>query len=161
MKKIISLALCLCMIFTMAVVSFAADETVMIVSYKTMKGEFADEYSVFHTGWTDAIKKSMDGNYKDVTVTLQKDWLSAWDGQFTPDFRNKEGFNWDAINFPSGSNITLDLNGHKLTDSLPLGNITAKLCASTKAQTLLSKTEPSPVVSAATVPAVSICTAVT
>ena len=118
MKKLISFVLCLCMIFTMAAVSFAADETVMIVSYKTMKGTFSDEYSVFHTGWTDAIKKSTDGNYKQVTVTLQKDWLSAWDGQFTPDFRNKEGFNWDAINFPSGCFITLDLNGHKIDRQL-------------------------------------------
>ena len=117
MKKLISFVLCLCMIFTLAVVSFAANETVMVVSYDSFKGSFVEEYSVFHEGWTAAIQKSMDGNYKNVTVTLKKDWLSE-DGQFTPDFRNKDGFDYDAINFPGGSHITLDLNGFKIDRQL-------------------------------------------
>lgn len=118
MKKIISFVLCLCMIFTMSVITFAEDKTVMVVTYGKNGVGYTEEYSVFHEGWTAAIQKSKDGNYKNVTVTLQSDWLSAWDGQFTPDVNNKDGFDWDAINFPSTCHITLDLNGFKIDRQL-------------------------------------------
>lgn len=118
MKKIISFVLCLCMMLTLSVSVFAADNDVMVVTYSTANGSFEDRYSVFHDGWTAAIKKSVDGNYSNVTVTLLTDWLSDDDGQFTPDFFNKDGFNWDAIDFPESCTITLDLGGYKIDRKL-------------------------------------------
>lgn len=120
MKKIIGLIICLCILFTGAVSIevFAADQVVMTVEYVKDGEVITDEWTVFYEGWTDAIQKSMSKDHYSVKVTLMADWYSDDDGQFTPDFFNDDGFNWDAIDFPKGCNILLDLNGHKIDRKL-------------------------------------------
>lgn len=127
MKKLLILILSLCTILALGVPAFAEETTaevneetvVLNVTYKQDGKDYSDDWTVFHKGWTDAIKKSMKPDlYSDVTVTLLADWLSDNGGQFTPDFWNDDGFNWDAIEFPEGCSITLDLNGFKIDRKL-------------------------------------------
>lgn len=119
MKKTIALMLAFFLVMIFPAEAFAGEKVWMKVSYYDSNGNFhEDKWNVNHKGWTDAVEKSMDKNFSDVTVTLMENWYSDIDGQFTPDWINGVGFNWDAIYFPSGCNITVDLNGYCINRNL-------------------------------------------
>lgn len=116
MKKIISLILCVCLVFALGATSFA-DDTAISVSYERKGKTVTDNYSSHKKGWTAAIEHATDKNYKNVSVTLEKDWVAV-DGEFDSSFFNDTGFDWDAIHFPGGTEITVDLNGHTIDRGL-------------------------------------------
>lgn len=119
MKKVFAFIMALFLIPIFSPEVFAAEEVWMTVSYYDSEGTFhEDDWNVNHKGWSDAVEKSTDKNYSKVTVTLHDNWYSDIDGQFTPDFINGTGFNWDAIYFPGNCNITVDLNGYSINRDL-------------------------------------------
>ena len=73
------------------------------------------EFSSFEDGWNHAMETAKTG--KEVYVTLLTDWI-ATDGQFTDDFINGAGFDYDAIYFAPGVKITLDLGGFTIDRGL-------------------------------------------
>jgi hypothetical protein len=111
------------------VTSFAADEpaadTVLRVNGIKENGDIAkvEDYKVFDDGWNAAMNlatsrsKMREQGFIRVEVVLYKDW-TATDGEFTDEWDNGPGFNWDAIYFKDDVRITLDLNGHTVDRGL-------------------------------------------
>ena len=71
----------------------------------------------FEYGWNLAIEAALTGEYDRVVVDLYGDW-NAVDGEFTDDFNNGAGFNWDAIYIPQDVRITLNMNGYTIDRGL-------------------------------------------
>ena len=116
MKKILILVLTLlAMTMLFSFPAFAGEsDAVLKVQYDSETKEF----SVFDDGWNFAMETAKTG--KEVTVTLLKDWI-AEDGQFTDEFINGAGFDYDAIYFADDVKMTLDLNGHTIDRGLTGG----------------------------------------
>ena len=116
MKKILILVLTLlAMAMLLSIPAFAGEsDAVLKVQYDAETKEF----SVFDDGWNFAMETAKTG--KEVTVTLLKDWI-AEDGQFTDEFINGAGFDYDAIYFAKDVKMTLDLNGHTIDRGLTGG----------------------------------------
>jgi hypothetical protein len=74
-------------------------------------------YRFFEYGWNLAIEAAKTNTYERVIVDLYGDW-NAVDGQFTDEFSNGAGFNWDAIYIPSDVKITINMNGHTINRGL-------------------------------------------
>lgn len=74
-------------------------------------------------GWNQAMdladnKKEMSKkDYLYIVVDLYDDWV-AKDGEFTGDFINGAGFNWDAIYIPDNARVILNMNGHTIDRGL-------------------------------------------
>lgn len=130
MKKLFVLILTLCLMATVfCVTSFAADEpaadTVLRVNGIKENGDIAkvEDYKVFDDGWNAAMdlatsrSKMREKGFIRVEVVLYKDWI-ADNGEFTDEWDNGPGFNWDAIYFKDDVRITLDLNGHTVDRGL-------------------------------------------
>ena len=108
---------------------FAADApasgVVLRVSATTKDGSavVVKDYTSFEDGWNAAMElaanpKELNKNgYARVIVDLYSDW-NAVKGEFTKDFFNGKGFNWDAIYFPENVKVTLNLNGHTVNRGL-------------------------------------------
>ena len=112
MKKLLTILMTICLMASVLSISaFAAEEEVIKVQY----GSEAKGFSVFEDGWNFAMEQANDG--KEVYVTLLKDW-TATDGQFTDDFRNGAGFDYDTIYFADDVKVTLDLGGHTIDRGL-------------------------------------------
>ena len=102
-----------------------ASDTVLRVSAEKRDGStvVVDSYTVFEDGWNAAMElavnsKEMNKNdYARVIVDIYADW-NAVDGQFTEDFFNGKGFNWDAIYFQPNVRMTLNLNGYTINRGL-------------------------------------------
>ena len=92
--------------------AFAAESTAVM---KVQYGSEVKEFSNFEDGWNFAMEQANDE--KEVYVTLLADW-KAEDGQFTDDFLNGAGFDYDAIYFADDVTITLDLGGHTIDRGL-------------------------------------------
>ena len=77
-----------------------------------------DYYKKQEYGWTDAMKlaQTLKGKAR-VVVDLYADW-TAVEGQFTDNFNNDVGFDWDAIHIPQNVRVTFNLNGHKIDRAL-------------------------------------------
>jgi len=77
-----------------------------------------DYYKKLEYGWTDAMKlaQTLKGKAR-VVVDLYADW-TAVEGQFTDNFDNDVGFDWDAIHIPQNVRVTFNLNGHKIDRAL-------------------------------------------
>ena len=73
------------------------------------------EFTVFEDGWNYAMETANSG--KEVYVTLLADW-TAKTGQFTDDFFNGAGFDYDTIYFANDVTVTLDLNGFTIDRGL-------------------------------------------
>ena len=71
----------------------------------------------FEYGWNFAIEAAKTNSYDRIIVDLLADW-NAIDGEFTDNFNNGIGFNWDAIYVPENVKITLNLNGHTINRGL-------------------------------------------
>ena len=127
MKKIIALLLTACLLaLTLGVTVLAEDvPAVLRVSAEKKDGTTVviKDYTVFEDGWNAAMElasnsKEMNKNgYARVIVDLYTDW-NAVDGQFTAEFFNGKGFNWDAIYFQPNVRMTLNLNGHTINRGL-------------------------------------------
>ena len=130
MKKIVILLLTVCMIATVLCATvFAADApasgVVLRVSATMKDGStvVVKDYTSFEDGWNAAMElasnpKELNKNgYARVIVDLYSDW-NAVKGEFTKDFFNGKGFNWDAIYFPENVKVTLNLNGHTVNRGL-------------------------------------------
>jgi hypothetical protein len=74
-------------------------------------------YRFFEYGWNLAIGAAKTNAYDRVIVDLYDDW-NAVDGQFTDEFHNGEGFDWDAIYIPANVRVTLNMNGHTIDRGL-------------------------------------------
>ena len=77
-----------------------------------------DYYKKLEYGWTDAMTRAQSLKGQDrIFVNLYTDWIAV-DGQFTDNFSNYTGFDWDAIHVPQSVRVTLNLNGHKIDRAL-------------------------------------------
>ena len=74
-------------------------------------------YRFFEYGWNLAIEAVNTNEYERIIVDLYDDW-NAVDGQFTDEFNNGAGFDWDAIYIPADAKITLNMNGHTINRGL-------------------------------------------
>ena len=130
MKKIFLIILSVFMIATaicvsaFAVESPAADVVLRISAAKKDGSTIVvDDYKSLEDGWNAAMNlasnpKELNKNeYGRIIVDLYTDW-NAVDGEFTDDFFNGKGFNWDAIYFPENVKVTLNLNGHTINRGL-------------------------------------------
>ena len=135
MKKFFALMITVLMLATVfCLPAFAADASaaddpapgVVLRLSATMRDgttKVIEDYDSFETGWNAAMelaanpKELNNNNYARVMVKLYADW-NAVKGEFTKDFFNGKGFNWDAIYFPSNVKVTLDLNGYTINRGL-------------------------------------------
>ena len=118
MKKILAILMTICLmvgVLSVASITALAAESTSVM--KVQYGSETKEFGVFDDGWNFAMEEANDG--KEVYVTLLKDW-TADDGQFTDDWINGAGFDYDAIYFADDVNITLDLGGHTIDRDLTL-----------------------------------------
>ena len=65
------------------------------------------------TGWSFAMNAAGTGLYGRVIVDLYTDWVAV-DDQFTEDFENGDGFNWDTLFIPENARVTLNMNNHTI-----------------------------------------------
>ena len=113
MKKFFTIIMTICLLTSaLCITAFAAESTSVI---KVQYDSETKTFDVFDDGWNFAMETAKDE--KEVYVTLLKDW-KAEDGQFTDDFSNGAGFDYDAIYFADDVTITLDLNGHTIDRGL-------------------------------------------
>ena len=127
MKKILVLTLTICLVLSVLCITVVAADEPVVLRVSALKKDdttvVLQDYTVFEDGWNAAMKlavnrKEMNNNdYVRVVVDLFADW-NAVDGQFTEDFFNGKGFNWDAIYFQPGVKFTLNLNGHTVNRGL-------------------------------------------
>ena len=130
MKKIFATIMIVCLMASLlCMTTFAADapasDVVLRVSAlkKDNSTVIIEDYKVFEDGWNAAMElavnsKEMNQNdYARVVVDIYADW-NAVDGEFTKEFWNGKGFNWDAIYIPSNARVTLNLNGHTINRGL-------------------------------------------
>ena len=136
MKKIFAIILTLCLMASMlCVTAFAteADTTNapakgVVLRVSALKRDdttvVIKDYTAFEDGWNAAMElavnsKEMNKNdYARVIVDIYADWNANKDGEFTEDFFNGKGFNWDAIYFQPNVRITLNLNGYTVNRGL-------------------------------------------
>lgn len=104
----------------------AADESVKLrISALKKDGstELIKNHKNLEDGWNEAMELATDGKklkskgYKAIVVDLLTDW-NAKGGEFTDDFFNGTGFNWDAIYIPDDAKVVLNLNGHTINRGL-------------------------------------------
>ena len=113
------------MVGVLCITAFAAnepaDDVVLRVSALKRDGttEFIEDYKNFEDGWNDAMELADDAdemktnNYDRIVVDLYADW-TAVDGEFTDDYWNGPGFDWDTIYFQDDVRFTLNMNGHTI-----------------------------------------------
>ena len=113
MKKIFAVVMIVCLMASLlCITAFAAEaDSVIKVQYDSEVKEF----SAFEDGWNYAMETAKTG--KEVYVTLLTDWI-AEEGQFTDDFFNGAGFDWNTIYFADDVTVTLDLNGFTIDRGL-------------------------------------------
>ena len=102
-------------------------ETNAVLSVSALKTDGTtvaiDEYKIFDDGWNAAMALADDhdamnaNGYDRIVVDLLTDW-NAIDSEFTDDFSNGDGFNWDTIYFQDGARMTLNMNGHTINRGL-------------------------------------------
>ena len=129
MKRFIAFILTVCLLAsTFCITAFAAEPAEDIVlRVSALKKDntivVIKEYTVFEDGWNAAMELADDSskmaknNYDRVVVDLYADW-TAVNGEFTDDFFNGSGFDWDTIYFQDGVKITLNMNGHTIDRGL-------------------------------------------
>ena len=131
MKKIFAIIMTVCMLTSvLCVTAFAADAPAedVVLRVSALKRDdstvVVQDYTVFEDGWNAAMElavnsKEMNKNdYARVIVDIYADWNANEDGEFTKEFWNGKGFNWDAIYFQPNVKMTLNLNGHTVNRGL-------------------------------------------
>ena len=131
MKKIIVMILTVCMLASMlCITASAADAPAsdVVLRVSVLKRDDStvviEDYKVFEDGWNAAMELAVNSkelnknDYARVIVDIYADWNANKDGEFTEDFFNGKGFNWDAIYFQPNVRMTLNLNGHTINRGL-------------------------------------------
>ena len=136
MKKIFAIIMSVCLMASMlCFTAFAAEaDTInapaegVVLRVSALKRDdttvVIKDYTAFEDGWNAAMElasnsKEMNTNdYARVVVDIYADWNANKDGEFTEDFFNGKGFNWDAIYFPPNVRMTLNLNGYTVNRGL-------------------------------------------
>lgn len=81
------------------------------------------DHASFEDGWNEAmalatnVSKMKANNYDRVVVDLLTNW-KAVDGEFTDDFHNGPGFDWDTIYVPENVRVTINMNGYTIDRGL-------------------------------------------
>jgi hypothetical protein len=98
-----------------------------------------DYYKKLEYGWTDAMARAQSLKGKDrVVVDLYADW-TAVEGEFTDNFNNDVGFDWDAIHVPQNVRVTFNLNGHKINRGLTTDESNGEvICIDTNADVIIN-----------------------
>lgn len=130
MKKIIlTIILTIFMITPLSIKTIFAyslnDNTVLRLSALKKDGniETIKEYQNFENGWNDAMnlainsKEMNEKKYDRIIVDFYANW-NAVNGEFTSDFFNGAGFNWDAIYFQPNVKMTINLNNYTINRGL-------------------------------------------
>ena len=125
--KIIMTVFILLAIFLVNVFTVNAEEEGTVLRVSALKKdnttEVVNNYTVFEEGWNAAMelainsKEMNENNYARVIVDIYADW-NAVDGEFTKDFINGPGFDYDTIYFADDVKMTLDLNGFTIDRGL-------------------------------------------
>ena len=110
MKKIFAIIMTVCLLASvLCITALAADAPTddVVLRVSALKKDdsivVVQDYTVFEDGWNAAMElasnsKEMNTNdYARVVVDIYADWNANKDGEFTEDFFNGKGFNWDAI----------------------------------------------------------------
>ena len=85
--------------------------------------EFIADYDNFEIGWNTIMALADDKglmetkSYDRIVVDFRANWY-AKDGQFTEEYNNGVGFDWDAIYIQPGVRMTLNLNGFTIDRGL-------------------------------------------
>ena len=138
MKRIFALVLTICLLATACcVTAFAANApaegVVLRVSGEKSDGTIVTvaDYRDHTKGWDAATALANSGkdmkknDFRQVVVELYADWISAG------------GF-WDAVRFPEGTRITLNLNGHTIHRGLEDWQYNGEVvCVEEKAQVVI------------------------
>lgn len=127
MRKIFAIIMSICLMANVLyITAFAANASaVLCVSGQKEDGTVVEikSFSVFDDGWNYAMEKAIDhdwmeeNRYTRIVVDLLTDW-NAVDGEFTDEFFNGKGFDWDAIYFYDDAKITLNMNNHTINRGL-------------------------------------------
>ena len=98
-----------------------------------------DYYKKLEYGWTDAMTRAQSLKGKErVVVDLYADW-TAVEGQFTDNFNNDVGFDWDAIHIPQNVRVTFNLNGHKIDRALTTDELNGEvICIDKNADVIIN-----------------------
>ena len=131
MKKIFAIIMTACLLASLlSVTAFAADAPAegVVLRVSALKRDdttvVIQDYRAFEDGWNAAMElavnsKALNANdYARVIVDIYADWNANDDGEFTEDFFNGKGFNWDAIYFQPNVRMTLNLNGYTINRGL-------------------------------------------
>ena len=131
MKKIFAIIMTACLLASLlSVTAFAADAPAegVVLRVSALKRDdttvVIQDYRAFEDGWNAAMElavnsKELNANdYARVIVDIYADWNANDDGEFTEDFFNGKGFNWDAIYFQPNVRMTLNLNGYTINRGL-------------------------------------------
>lgn len=126
MKKLFAVILIICMMTALlSTTAVGSSADVLRVNGQKKDGTLValKTYTIFDDGWNEAMEKAIDQDwmndegYVRIVVDLLADW-NAVEGEFTEDYFNGKGFNWDAIYIYDEARITLNLNGHTINRGL-------------------------------------------
>ena len=79
---------------------------------------FSNYYKDFKNGWNAAIENVLTGSYDRIVVDLYADWTADDKGEFSDDFIDGVGFEWNTIAIPANARITINMNGHTINRAL-------------------------------------------
>ena len=98
-----------------------------------------DYYKKLEYGWTDAMTRAQSLKGKErIVVDLYADW-TAVEGQFTDNFNNDVGFDWDAIHIPQNVRVTFNLNGYKIDRALTTDELNGEvICIDKNADVIIN-----------------------
>ena len=132
MKKIFTLIMTVFVLLTVLCINAFATTTTnedVVLRVSALKRDdttvVLNDYTVFEDGWNKAMelainsKELNDNDYARVIVDIYADW-NAVEGQFTEDFFNGKGFNWDAIYFQPNVKMTLNLNNNTINRGITI-----------------------------------------
>ena len=122
-------------------VSTDSTGTVMGICVQKADGTLGtvDYYKKLEYGWTDAMTRAQSLKGKErVVVDLYADW-TAVEGQFTDNFNNDVGFDWDAIHIPQNVRVTFNLNGYKIDRALTTDELNGEvICIDKNADVIIN-----------------------
>ena len=135
MKKFLAILMSICMMASLLCVPvFAADPADelpkpakgTLLRITAIKGDdtvLVGDHTNFEDGWNAAMDIAGDvsemkkNNYDRIVVDFYASW-TATDGDFTDDFWNGPGFDWDTIYIPENARVTINLNNYSINRAL-------------------------------------------
>lgn len=130
-------------IFNQEVKTVSTDSTGALMGICVQKADgtlgTVDYYKKLEYGWTDAMTRAQSLKGKErIVVDLYADW-TAVEGQFTDNFNNDVGFDWDAIHIPQNVRVTFNLNGYKIDRALTTDELNGEvICIDKNADVIIN-----------------------